>query len=145
MTFKNFGWALRQSVENQPTRVPFIRLAACGFATTSSPLGSRVINPARVWVTNPKLRFDLVRSVSSRVKVRGQYIRALTGSCRYSATHPWYFPLAGTGRSDLETVVSREIAGAGSAFESYPHISLVHRGKGFAQVTGMSLSVLPGS
>ncbi len=43
----------------QPTR---------GIETTSSFLGSRVINPARVWVSNPKLRCDLVRSVSSRVK-----------------------------------------------------------------------------
>jgi hypothetical protein len=72
VTFKNVGWALRQYVENQPTRVPFIRLPARGFATSSSPLGSRVINPARVWVTNPKLRCDLVRSVSSTVKVRGK-------------------------------------------------------------------------
>jgi hypothetical protein len=64
VTFKNVGWALRQYVGNQPTRVPFIRLPTRGFATTSSLLGSRVINPARVWVTNPKLRCDLACKIS---------------------------------------------------------------------------------
>jgi len=70
----------------------------CGLATTPSPSGFRVIT-AGTWarVINPSPCYNLARSVSSMVKVRGNKLGHVPVPVQVLFPHPRVLPLSGYG------------------------------------------------